>query len=81
MRRPDEPLPKSPIDHLTDRELEIFQLIGQGYSPSKIARKLHLSVKTVGAHKERIKEKLHISDGGELIRLAILTSENGSGPR
>ncbi|MFH0727751.1 MAG: response regulator transcription factor [Pseudomonadota bacterium] len=77
----NEPIAKSPIDSLTDRELEIFQLIGRGHSPSKIALQLHLSVKTVGAHKERIKEKLSITDGGELVKFAILWSESGSGIR
>lgn len=77
IRHPDEPLSSSPVGNLTDREFEIFQLIGKGHSPSKIAQHLHLSVKTVGAHKERIKEKLNIADGGELIRLAVLLSETG----
>ncbi len=76
MRRPDEPLLRSPIGNLTDREIEIFQLIGKGHSPSKIAQQLHLSVKTVGTHKERIKEKLNITDGGELVRFAVLSNEN-----
>lgn len=77
IRRPDEPFASSPVGNLTDREFEIFQLIGKGHSPSKIARQLHLSVKTIGAHKERIKEKLNITDGGELIRFAVLLSESG----
>jgi DNA-binding NarL/FixJ family response regulator len=79
--RPDEPLLRSPIGNLTDRELEIFQLIGKGQSPSKIAQQLHLSVKTVGTHKERIKEKLSITDGGELVRFAVLSNENESEDR
>ena len=45
---------KSPIERLTDRELEVFRLIGQGYSTRDIARRLHLSIKTIGTYRERI---------------------------
>jgi DNA-binding NarL/FixJ family response regulator len=57
----------SPIARLTDRELEIVQLIGVGKDSHTIARQLHLSVKTVDAHRGHIKEKLNLSSGTELI--------------
>lgn len=62
---------QSPVDALSDRELEIFKLIGQGFKASQIAERLHLSVKTVETYRARIKEKLDLSDAGELLRFAI----------
>ncbi|MEA2102596.1 MAG: response regulator transcription factor [Thermodesulfobacteriota bacterium] len=61
----------SPVQTLTDRELEIFQMIGHGIKIGIIADRLHLSVKTIGTHRENIKEKLHIKDASELMRYAI----------
>jgi DNA-binding NarL/FixJ family response regulator len=61
----------APMDSLSDRELEIFRLIGQGYKPSKIAESMHLSVKTVETYRGRIKEKLDLADADELLRYAI----------
>lgn len=66
----------SPVQNLTDRELEIFQLIGKGLSSGQIAGKLNLSVKTISAHRERIKLKLGIKTSGELIRYAVLWFES-----
>jgi DNA-binding NarL/FixJ family response regulator len=60
----------SAIKQLTDRELEIFQLIGQGLSTQEIANKLHLSAKTVHAHRASIKDKLEIKSVTELISYA-----------
>jgi len=60
-----------PMDSLSDRELEIFRLIGQGYKPSKIAKSMHISVKTVETYRARIKEKLNLADADELLRYAI----------
>jgi DNA-binding NarL/FixJ family response regulator len=57
----------SPIARLTDREFEILQLIGQGKDSHAIAEQLHLSVKTVDAHRGNIKEKLELESGTELI--------------
>jgi DNA-binding NarL/FixJ family response regulator len=59
------------IDGLSDRELEVFRLIGHGYKPSKIAQSMHLSVKTVETYRARIKEKLNLADADELLRYAI----------
>jgi DNA-binding NarL/FixJ family response regulator len=56
---------------LSDRELEIFQLIGDGYATQEIARRLRLSSKTVASHREHIKEKLNLRTSEELARFAI----------
>lgn len=60
-----------PLDILTDRELEIFRLIGAGSSTSSIAGQLFLSTHTVDTHRENIKKKLGAKTGSELNRLAI----------
>ncbi len=67
---------KTPVDILTDRELEVFRLIGQGLSTNEIATKLSLSAKTIGTYRERIKEKLNLRHASELIRQAMLWVEN-----
>jgi len=61
----------SPIKKLTDREFEVFQLIGQGRSTRDIAKQLHLSSKTVDVHRGHIKEKLALLDSTSLIRFAV----------
>ncbi|MCU0236237.1 MAG: response regulator transcription factor [Acidobacteria bacterium] len=62
---------ESPVDRLSDRELEIFKLIGQGLRPQRIAEELLLSIKTVETYYSRIKQKLNIKDADELLRMAI----------
>lgn len=69
------PDPSRASDILSDRELEVFQLRGSGQSPKEIAQRLGVSVKTVGSYEARIKEKLRLSDGGELMREAVLWHE------
>jgi DNA-binding NarL/FixJ family response regulator len=59
------------IEKLTDREFEVFQLIGQGKGTRQIAEALHLSVKTVEVHRLHIKEKLEIGDAPSLVRYAV----------
>ncbi len=59
------------IESLTDRELEIFRLIGNGISTGEIASQLRINVKTVGTYRERIKQKLGIRSSASLIREAI----------
>ena len=59
------------IGCLSDRELEVFGLIGQGMGPKQIAEQLYLSVKTVETHRERIKKKLNLQSAGELVRCAV----------
>lgn len=62
----------SPLDRLTDRELETFELIGRGRSTSQIASALHISPKTVGTYRSRIKQKLTLGSSSELARRAAL---------
>jgi len=61
----------SPIDNLTDRELEVFNLIGQGCATSQIADKLYLSVKTIETYRTHIKEKLNLANSRNLLQYAI----------
>lgn len=68
-------LNKSPFENLTDREQEVFLLIGKGLATGEVAKQLNLSVKTVGTYRERIKEKLGFKHGGELVRFAVLWTE------
>jgi DNA-binding NarL/FixJ family response regulator len=69
---------RSPLDVLADRELEVFLLIGQGVKTAEIAKRLHLSVKTVETYRDRIRQKLDLSDGTELAHYATQwVLENG----
>jgi DNA-binding NarL/FixJ family response regulator len=61
----------SPLEDLSDRELEVFTLIGQGCTTRQIAEKLHLSIKTVETHRAHIKEKLNLKNSTELVQHAI----------
>lgn len=61
----------SPIERLSDRELEVFRLIGKGFSTREIAGQLVLSVKTIETHREHIKDKLKLAKKGELLRYAV----------
>jgi DNA-binding NarL/FixJ family response regulator len=61
----------SPVDKLSDRELEVLQLLGRGFGTREIANELHLSVKTIETHRAHIKEKLGFKDAGEMVRFAI----------
>jgi DNA-binding NarL/FixJ family response regulator len=62
---------RSPIDRLTDRELEVLGLLGQGRGTRQIAEQLYLSVKTIDTYRSRIKEKLNLSSGSELLLYAF----------
>jgi len=73
---------RPPVARLTDRELEILQLLGQGKDSHAIAAQLNLSVKTVDAHRGNIKEKLNLESGTELICFAarwVETQPSGNG--
>ena len=61
----------SPVEKLTDREFEVFQLIGQGLATKQMADKLHLSTKTIEVHRANIKAKLALGTMPELIRYAV----------
>ncbi len=60
-----------PIQRLTDRELEVFELVGRGKSTLEIGRMLTISPRTVDAHRTHIREKLGLADGNELIRFSV----------
>jgi DNA-binding CsgD family transcriptional regulator len=61
----------SPVERLSDRELEIFRLLGKGRTPSQIAGDLNLSLKTVQAYCARAKEKFGVTSLTELLRAAL----------
>jgi len=61
----------SPVQRLSDGELEVFGLVGEGRSTRQIADALHLSVKTIESHREHIKEKLNLKTSLELVRFAV----------
>lgn len=60
-----------PVKLLSNRELEVFQLIGQGYRTMDIARELNLSKKTIDTHRHNLKDKLNIDSSVELVRYAV----------
>ena len=61
----------SPVDRLTDRELEVVQLIGRGLSSREVAESLHLSVKTIESHRAHVKEKLGLRNATELVQFSV----------
>jgi DNA-binding NarL/FixJ family response regulator len=67
----------SPLAVLSDRELEIFRLIGEGQITRQIAQRLHLSIKTIESHREHIKHKLTLESGSALLRYATRYVETG----
>jgi DNA-binding NarL/FixJ family response regulator len=68
----------SPLGLLSDRELTVFHLIGQGFGTRQIAEKLHLSVKTVESYRSHIKEKLKLTSGTDLLAFAIRWTQSNS---
>jgi len=69
----------SPIDNLSDRELEVFQMLGQGKSVRQIAEDLGLSIPTINSFRNRIKEKLHLKSSTEVMLHAIQWLRDGVG--
>ncbi len=61
----------SPVERLSDRELEVFHLIGKGYGTRQISERLYLSIKTIETYRAHIKEKLSLANAAELLRYAI----------
>jgi len=61
----------SPVESLSDRELEVMQWLGRGRGTRQIAEELHVSIKTVESHYAKIKEKLHLKTANELIQYAV----------
>ncbi|CAN5534293.1 response regulator transcription factor [soil metagenome] len=71
----------SPVAALSDRELEVLTMIGRGLGTREVAGRLFISVKTVEAHKERLKEKLKLQSSTELVRFAVqFTLDQGDSP-
>lgn len=70
---PDKP---TGLANFTDREIQVLRLIGTGQGTAAIARMLNISVKTVGAHRENLKNKLNAENSAELVQRAILMVEN-----
>lgn len=64
-----------PLNKLGDRELEILQLIGQGFRTAEIAKKINRSIKTIEAHRANIKKKLDLKNAAELIHFAVQWAE------
>jgi DNA-binding NarL/FixJ family response regulator len=63
--------PRSPLDDLTDREIEVFAMIGNGLTTRQIAERLDLSIKTIEGYREGIKAKLNLKNAAELNRHAV----------
>jgi len=61
----------SPVNRLSDRELQVFEMIGQGLSTREVANQLHLSIKTIETHREHIKDKMSLKNAAELSRHAV----------
>lgn len=70
-----------PVAELSDRELEVFQLLGRGFSTRQISEHLHVGFKTVQSYSARIKEKLNLANINELMREAIRWQESQEAPR
>ncbi len=66
-----EAVETSSVESLSDRELQVFEMMGRGMPPREIAEKLHLSTKTIDTYRQRIKEKLNLASGHEVMRHAM----------
>jgi Response regulator containing a CheY-like receiver domain and an HTH DNA-binding domain len=73
-----DPAPDSPVDLLSDRELEIVNMIGSGLPTREIAAKLHISIKTVESHRARIKDKLNLQNAIQLVQFCVRWVEEGA---
>lgn len=72
---------RSPLDGLSDRELEVFRRMGEGQTTRQIADELHLSVKTIETHQARLKEKLSLHSSRELVQYSVEYVVAGKTPR
>jgi DNA-binding NarL/FixJ family response regulator len=72
----NRPRSGTPVEELSDRELEVFRLLGQGLDTRSVANNLHISIKTVQAYCARIKDKLNLANATELLREAVRWSES-----
>lgn len=80
LARPNANGNNSPMDRLSDRELEVFRLIGEGHGTREISETLHLSIKTIETYRAHLKEKLAIRSSAELARSAVNWVENNRSP-
>ena len=71
----------SPAERLSNRELEVFEMLGRGFETRRVAEELHISMKTVQAYCARIKEKLQLNSATELLREAILWDQRDNATR
>ena len=69
---------KLPLNALSDRELQVYELVGEGATTRQISDRMHLSVKTIETYREHLKQKLNLANGQELLRYAIEWSLNSS---
>jgi DNA-binding NarL/FixJ family response regulator len=72
--------PGLPIDKLSDRELLVFEMIGQGHGTRQIADELHLDMRTIETYRARIKDKLNLKDANDLLQHAIRWVQAGEPP-
>ena len=68
---PRAPAQGDPVQGFSNRELEVYEMIGQGLTIQQIAARLHLSPKTIETHREKIKQKLNVTNSAELNRRAV----------
>ncbi len=80
LTQPHSDIRTTPIERLSDRELEVFRLIGEGHGTRQIAEMLNLSIKTIETYRAHIKEKLSIKSAAELARSAVSWVEGGKQP-
>jgi len=80
LTQPHADVKTTPLERLSDRELEVFRLIGEGRGTREIAETLHLSIKTIETYRAHIKEKLSIKSAAELARSAVNWVENARMP-
>jgi len=69
--RGHSPTESSPVDRLSDRELEVVQLIGRGRTTREIAKVLNVSIKTIESHRAHLKEKLDLKNATELVQFCV----------
>ncbi len=66
----------SPLEALSDRELHVLELMGRGLATREIAEQLHVSIKTIESYRARLKEKMNLKSGTELLRFAVRWAED-----
>jgi DNA-binding NarL/FixJ family response regulator len=69
---------RTPVEELSDRELEVFRLLGEGLDTRSVANTLHISIKTVQAYCARIKDKMKLANATELLREAVRWNDSSA---